>query len=40
MRLLQIILLCSFFLSSCETLKGVGRDVEDSGEALEDVVEG
>ncbi len=40
MRLLQIILLCSFFLSSCETIKGAGRDVQDGGEALEDAIEG
>lgn len=26
-------------LSACETLKGVGRDIENAGEALEEVVE-
>lgn len=39
MRLLQLILICGFFLTSCETVKGVGRDVEDAGEAIEDAVE-
>jgi predicted small secreted protein len=40
MRLLALLVLAAVFLSSCETLKGVGRDLENSGEALEDVFSG
>jgi len=40
MRILSLILAFSFFLASCETIKGVGRDVENTGEALEDAIDG
>lgn len=39
MRLLQVILLSCFFLASCETIKGVGRDVEDAGETIDDSID-
>ncbi len=39
MRLLQIIFISCFFLASCETIKGVGRDVEDAGETIDDSIE-
>ncbi|WP_411818471.1 entericidin A/B family lipoprotein [Hyphococcus sp. DH-69] len=38
MRILSLILALSFFLSACETVKGVGRDVESAGEALDDAI--
>ena len=40
MRLLVLMVMAAVFLSSCETLKGVGRDLENTGEALEDVFSG
>ncbi len=40
MRLIALLVMAAFFLSSCETLKGVGRDLESTGEALEDVFSG
>ncbi|MGV6801192.1 MAG: entericidin A/B family lipoprotein [bacterium] len=40
MRALLVILLFAFTLSSCETIKGVGRDIENAGEAIEDAVDG
>lgn len=39
MRFLALILASLMFLSACETLKGVGRDVENAGEALEEAVD-
>lgn len=35
-----IILALCFFLASCETIKGVGRDIENTGEAIDDAVSG
>jgi predicted small secreted protein len=29
----------SVFLSACETIKGVGRDIESTGEAIDDAVD-
>lgn len=39
MRLLKIMLISCFFLTSCETIKGVGRDVEDAGETIDDSID-
>lgn len=40
MRLVALIVSAALLLSACETLKGVGRDVENAGEALDDAVDG
>lgn len=40
MRTLILILSGLFLLSACETIKGVGRDIENTGEAIEDAVDG
>jgi predicted small secreted protein len=37
MRFLSFIVSALLFLSACETVKGVGRDVENAGEALDEV---
>jgi predicted small secreted protein len=34
---LILLLCCAALLASCETIKGVGRDVTRAGEALDDV---
>jgi predicted small secreted protein len=39
MRFVPILSLLSLFLASCETIKGVGRDVENAGEAIDDAVD-
>ncbi|PQA87145.1 entericidin A/B family lipoprotein [Hyphococcus luteus] len=39
MRILSMLLITCLFLSSCETIKGVGRDVEDAGEAIDDSID-
>ncbi|NOX83241.1 MAG: entericidin A/B family lipoprotein [Alphaproteobacteria bacterium] len=39
MRWLTFLLIFSFFLSSCETVKGVGRDIESAGEAIDKAVD-
>ena len=39
MRILFLILSFSFLLASCETIKGVGRDIENAGEAIDDAVD-
>lgn len=39
MRLITMILACAALLSACETIKGVGRDVESAGEALDDAID-
>ena len=39
MRILSIMLITCFLLSACETIKGVGRDVEDAGEAIDDSID-
>lgn len=38
MRWLYLIAGLCFFLASCETVKGVGRDIESAGEAIDDAV--
>ena len=40
MRIILFLLVALFILSGCETVKGVGRDIENAGEALEDAVDG
>lgn len=39
MRVLAVICAFCFFLTSCETIKGVGRDIENTGEAIDDAVD-
>lgn len=39
MRTLSILFAACLFLSSCETIKGVGRDIENAGEAIDDAVD-
>lgn len=39
MRAILIALTLMFFVSACETVKGVGRDIENAGEALDDAVD-
>ncbi|WP_425409152.1 entericidin A/B family lipoprotein [Hyphococcus sp.] len=39
MRLVSLLFACVFFLASCETIKGVGRDIENTGEAIDDAVD-
>lgn len=40
MRWVFTIAALSFFLASCETIKGVGRDIENTGEAIDDAIDG
>ncbi|MEM1191780.1 MAG: entericidin A/B family lipoprotein [Pseudomonadota bacterium] len=39
MRPLIILLILTFVLTACETVKGVGRDIENAGEALDDAID-
>ncbi len=39
MRGLSLLLALGLFLASCETIKGVGRDVESVGEAIDDAID-
>jgi predicted small secreted protein len=40
-RIVFIALLAAFGLAACEnTVRGVGRDVQETGQAVEDTVEG
>lgn len=39
MKFVSIIVAACFFLASCETVKGVGRDIENAGEAIDDAVD-
>jgi len=39
MRILTLLLAFGFLVSACETLKGVGRDVESAGEAIDDAID-
>lgn len=39
MRILPLLLAFGLFLASCETIKGVGRDIENAGEAIDDAVD-
>lgn len=36
-RLVILLALCAF-AASCETVKGLGRDIENTGEAIDDAV--
>jgi predicted small secreted protein len=38
MRILTLVLAFGLFLASCETIKGVGRDIENTGEAIDDAL--
>lgn len=40
MRLLTLLFAALLLLTACETIKGVGRDVEHAGEALDDALDG
>ena len=39
MRLFVLLLAFGLFLSSCETIKGAGRDIESAGEAIDDAID-
>ncbi|MEL6113266.1 MAG: entericidin A/B family lipoprotein [Pseudomonadota bacterium] len=39
MRFILLSLISLFFLSACETVKGVGRDIESAGEALDEAID-
>lgn len=39
MRWVFAIAALSFFLASCVTIKGVGRDIENTGEAIDDALD-
>ena len=39
MRVVVLFFALAAFLSACETIKGVGRDVEAAGEALDDAID-
>ncbi len=39
MKLLSALLAACLFLASCETIKGVGRDIENTGEAIDDAID-
>lgn len=39
MRLLTLLLALGFLVSACETIKGVGRDIENTGESIDDALE-
>lgn len=38
-KALSLLIALTFFLSGCETIQGVGRDVQNAGEALEEKVD-
>ncbi|WP_375202624.1 entericidin A/B family lipoprotein [Hyphococcus sp.] len=39
MRFLTLLLAFGLFLTSCETIKGAGRDITNAGEAIDDAVD-
>lgn len=39
MRALTALFACLLFLSACETIEGAGRDIQNTGEAIEDLAE-
>lgn len=39
MKLFPLFFAACLFLASCETIKGVGRDIENTGEAIDDAVD-
>ena len=40
MKLIPLLVAACLILASCETIKGVGRDIENAGEAIDDAVDG
>jgi predicted small secreted protein len=38
-KIVVLALSACLLLSACETLKGVGRDVENAGEAIDDAID-
>lgn len=36
MRILALLMASVFFLTACETIKGAGRDIENTGEAIDE----
>lgn len=38
MKALTVLLAACLLLASCETIKGVGRDIENTGEAIDEVL--
>jgi predicted small secreted protein len=39
MKFVSVVFAACLFLSSCETIKGIGRDIENTGEAIDDAVD-
>ncbi|MAW79068.1 MAG: hypothetical protein CMI63_02435 [Parvularcula sp.] len=39
MRFLTLLLAFGLFLSSCETIKGAGRDITNAGQAIDDAID-
>ncbi|GAB4525289.1 MAG: hypothetical protein Kow00133_13830 [Amphiplicatus sp.] len=39
MRLIALLLASCFFLASCETIKGAGRDITRAGEVLDEALD-
>lgn len=37
--ILSVMIMTFLFLSACETVKGVGRDVESVGETVDDTID-
>lgn len=40
MRAIIVLLATMFFLSSCATVQGIGKDIESVGKAGEEVIDG
>lgn len=38
MKRLALLLVLCVFATACETIKGIGRDIEKTGEAIDDAV--
>ncbi|MEO1137800.1 MAG: entericidin A/B family lipoprotein [Pseudomonadota bacterium] len=39
MRIFALLVIFGIFVSACETIKGVGRDIENAGEALDEATD-
>jgi predicted small secreted protein len=39
MKKLAVLVLLAALLGGCETVKGVGRDIENAGEAIDDALD-
>ncbi len=39
MKIIALFAAACLVLASCETIKGVGRDIENTGEAIDDAVD-